>query len=128
MDPNSKEFKTLQKKWYKKLKDTGFDDIENSEIGLKRYHSFDFIREDRQDPIDNKREFYRIAGFFLNDYPFKTVREKEIWSLYSKGKTAKQVAVILKTMSINISSRTAARIIQNLKATMLEFYNINAKG
>lgn len=80
----TKKFKLLQTKWYKKLADAGFEDIERDENTLKA--STD-IRTVRQAYIDQeeRQTYYSIAKEFLNSHRFKTEEEREIWRLHCEG-------------------------------------------
>ena len=69
-------FKQLEARWYRRLKDEGFDDIEDTsrpERPLKSWHSFRFGgrrwngRGNNYDPthIPSTQEYYRLATLFL---------------------------------------------------------------
>lgn len=93
----TKKFKDLQKLWYKKLKDDGFDDIEKNEYRLKLWHSVHFRDPRRSDPevVSARHSYYRIAGQFLFDHKFDTLLEKQIWKHHSEGKSIRDIEKLL---------------------------------
>jgi uncharacterized protein YdaT len=91
-------FKKLQAEWYKKLKDEGFKDIEdtNSENEfLKDWHSSYF--QTRHTPLDFEAnaEYYRRATALLNGYEFASELERSVWALHSDGVSLRKIAAKL---------------------------------
>ena len=122
---NSKKFKALQSQWYKKLKKSGFEDIENSKGDLKKYESATWNRntkhttEERVESRKAKADYYRIAGQFLHDYLFETALDKKIWTLHSIGKSYRVIADGEKDINYKYVYRTVLR----LKKEMRKFYS-----
>lgn len=81
--------------WYKKLKQSGFKDIEDSKEDLIVHHSFDFMSHD---PLrfDSNRRYYELAGQLLNEHPFQDAVQKSIWRLHSEGNQNRAIAKKLK--------------------------------
>jgi hypothetical protein len=133
--------KQLTKTWYKKLKDTGFEDIEdtNSKREMLKTWSSRFIKNHTpptgsqvsaitEDEVaacmtlnEAKAEFYRLAEHFLNSHTFNSKLEKAIWALRSEGASYRTIA---KTLSKNtkkiINKDNIGTIVQNLEKLMLE--------
>jgi len=87
------EFKALQKAWYQRLKDEGFEDVEEIAHGdqqrlkqstqgiLKRYPKL----------RDNEEYFIAVAKC-VRDAEFKTTEDRLIMTLYSKGRTITKIS------------------------------------
>lgn len=130
MNPNSKQFKTLQDKWYKKLKDSGFEDIEQDETYLKR-SSTNFLSsnfnydtshtvQDIVNKIELKTEYFRRARHFLNDHKFKNKTQKYIWAEHSEGVSHRTITEALKARGHNIGRTKVLNIIAELRTLMLK--------
>ena len=85
MDNNSKKFKDLQAKWYKKLEKSGFDDIEKLDHIKFQTESSYYWRNYGHEKFAEKQRYYQLAGQFLHQYVFDSPRDKEIWRLHSEG-------------------------------------------
>lgn len=119
MDFQSKDFKKLQKKWYKTLKNKGFNDIEKDEDYLHTYAA-SFFRFHQNSILEgSKEEYYRLAGQFLYDYTFKDDIEKLIWELHSQGLGGRAISTLLKKKRISISKSTIGVIIKKLSEEMV---------
>lgn len=120
------EFKKLQKKWYKKLEDEDFNDVEQDEEYLKQ-----FARIDTRycGPIEAKIEYYRLATHFLNDYKFLSRFEYTIWMYHTEGISARNIAKILNRIKKrykkkNIERMMIWRVISRLAKEMKLLYGI----
>jgi hypothetical protein len=106
----TKEFLKLQKNWAKKLKESGFEDLEPRE-GDKLPGEINVRRENaRPLRILSTLEYYSQASKFLWDFNFKTEREKQIWLYYSEGKTYREIAVIMGDKSHMLIHKTINEI------------------
>jgi hypothetical protein len=116
-------FKQLQAKWYKKLKDSGFEDAESSESHLKKWSNC-FTREVQTDEqLLAKREYYRMAENFLTTYKFKTRLDQVIWDYHSNGMSARNIAATLN--EVKIRSKSAVHlVIKRLREEMFKEYGI----
>lgn len=107
--------KTLQKKWYRKLQQVGFKDIENSKgllkvwsgapldenlpaITSKTGYSSKIFKESQQ-------EYYRLAGQYYYDKEFKSSRDKEIWRLHALGSSLIDIAAEMRMSKGSIQYR-----------------------
>lgn len=134
----SKEFQDLKNEWYRKLKDTGFNDLDQDENSLKTWDSSRLTRKIQgQYYVNNKvynearEEYYRQAGWFLNDYRWgnylrnpKKFFYKEIWTLHSEGISIRNIVKILKLKGIKISQDPVNRIILNFSKKMFKKYGV----
>jgi hypothetical protein len=97
MDQN--KFKELQRKWYKKLLNDGFVDIENENHQLR-----DFETQKYSKNIFNglpfadwirmklaKMEYYTLARQFIYIHKFPSVKIKKIWSMHAEGLSCRQI-------------------------------------
>lgn len=118
MKPDSKEFKALQAKWDKKLKDRGFDDIEQRDGNLKVWSSFFFKK--RHNPIlfEAKEEYYRAAGKFLYDHKWTSKKDRTIWELHCQGKSARVIVKEMKSRHFRINKPMVHQIINKYVAEM----------
>lgn len=76
----SKVFKALQDEWSKKLKESGFEDIENSKEGLKQ-HERRTISFQNRDIIEN---FFTDLGHYISTHKLP-IKDRSILELYIKG-------------------------------------------
>lgn len=130
MHPKSKEFKALLSTWDKKLKESGFKDIEYREKDtLIRYHSIQFLEKgvSALDPISlkAKESYYRSAEFFLNSHKFDNPLERKIWALHSEGKSMRYIAKLIKTSKdktlMSVTMRVQ-RIVSALAKIMVDMW------
>lgn len=120
----TKKFKTLQKKWYDKLKKEGFQDIESDENNLKEWTSVFFSRRDPH-RMASRMEYFSYATRFLNDHEFADNKEKTIWELHSNGKSFTEIAAIIKKKRYKRHNRSYVYlVIKDLVAKMYKTYGI----
>lgn len=90
----------LRNRWYQKLKEDGFVDIEKAQAedygsDLKRYNSTQNFKEAQV-------EYYEKAKEFLLNYEFPNESEKLVWELHSLGMTERKIIVHLKAYNIRL--------------------------
>lgn len=91
----SEDFKRLQAKWYKKLKQTGFEDIEDTNSPnemLKSWDSLYFLSRYDGNAFLAKQRYFELARQFLHEHVFDSSREKSIWTEFSEGASIRQIA------------------------------------
>lgn len=94
----SEKFKQEKSKWYAKLKEQGFEDIEeehDEEDILKTWDSTQFRRRRTQAYAEENKEYYRVCSIFLHLHKFKDEREHRIWSLHCSGLSVRKIAVMV---------------------------------
>ena len=70
----------LQAKWYRKLEQEGFQDIEESlkeHSPLKRWHSHDFRSKSVVRRYESQSKYYLDAAHFLLEGTFETLEDKK---------------------------------------------------
>ena len=110
-------FLDLQKHWYKILKESGFQDIEdcnNKFRPLKSWHSFKWANRDSYF-IEAKIKYYTDAVHFLSEYEFETPEQKTIWMLHSEGFSVREIE-----RELFISRSSVHKIICDLRDIMRE--------
>lgn len=90
------QLKKLTAQWYQKLKDSGFEDIEDSAGNLKQYHSIRFLAKNIRTGFNEKQRYYELASQLLYSFPFKDKRMKNVWKLHAAGLQVPEIASALK--------------------------------
>ena len=88
-DPN---FIKEQKKWYQKLKNSGFVDIESFSTACEPHDILKFPFNSGGMDIEQEEEYYRECRSFLHEFNFKSKTERKIWELHSEGTPYKKIA------------------------------------
>jgi hypothetical protein len=123
---SSRPSKTLQNKWNKLLKKSGFEDIEDSNGLLKEWSRKLFQVKGKY--IENltkqgaKEEYYRLAGHFLYDYKGFEPTSRYIWELHANGMSMREIVQKIKRPS----KSTIGTIIKNLSNEMIRMYKVNS--
>ena len=92
------EFKELQRKWYDKLKATGFKDIE-----LPGYQDSPFMEKNearthamrKRNP--EREQFFQSAGRFLYVYNKFVPETKLMWTMHAEGRTYQDIRKAVNT-------------------------------
>lgn len=116
-----KEFNKLKQVWYKKLKKSGFEDIELNEKYLKNPSS-KFLRKRSLDTFQNRENYYYMATCFLNDYKFKTRLDKIVWEYHANGISVRNIVMLLKTVKIRCNRDSICKKTQELRKIMEQLY------
>lgn len=121
MNPKDKDFLALQDKWYKKLKSSGFNDVEQDESRLRQSSNTELHKRGLyDDPLrrEARQEYYRLAGQFLHDYEFEDNKEKVIWEMHSDGTSIQDIVVAMKSRNFKVYKRYVHETIQRLAKEM----------
>lgn len=115
--------KQLQKQWYLKLKQEGFNDIEQ-DGRLISYSSSRLNLDLNKTVYDAKLEYSRLANEFLEVYQFEDAKDKEVWSMYVDGLSARKISeTLIKSNNHKFTSKShVAMIIKRLEKIMLGSY------
>lgn len=85
-------FSTLQKEWYKKLKETGFDDVEqaNDRPFIK---SGTVVRFEKMgaDFIEIQFQYFDRIAHHISRAAFEDEQERQILTLYAEGFTQREI-------------------------------------
>ena len=102
MSDKKREFKKLQKEWYKRLEATGFDDIERSgKNRAKYYDEYSGILKRPQSVLRNKYNFftykyYDIASYLGYNATFLPKIDRKVLELHGNGQTIQQISNYLR--------------------------------
>ncbi len=94
-----KELRKLKAVWYKKLKAEGFKDLEDLDGNFKNYSyyagKFQFLY--KADPVKwaAKEEYFRQCTVFLNEFTFRSPKQRKMWALHCEGVADVQIAKIM---------------------------------
>src|SRR6266571_3549161 len=102
--PKKTELEIQQEIWYKKLKDSGFEDIEDGDrltgsANPRRHEHFSMVR------YEARADYYYLAYHFLNAHKFDTELEKTIWTYHTEGLTLVNIAKILNDAKITKTNK-----------------------
>lgn len=88
----NQQYEKLKVKWDKKLKDSGFEDIENKDGSLKSSTDPRTIATAMR---DGRAEYYNQAGNFLNTFSFPKPKEQLIWYMHCNGDAFRYIAKVV---------------------------------
>lgn len=128
MKTKQQKFNNLQEIWYKKLKDSGFEDLEEPRVGnndksyhwLKQWHNQYFQQRYTPSQFDAKQDYFILASRFLFEHKFENTLEKNIWKLHSEGEYIRETAKKLGTYKLKVEST-----LKKLKKIMFEREKVN---
>lgn len=127
----TKEFKVLEDLWYKKLKATGFEDIEPGKKYLKFSAEGYMSRSSnkgREAYFASKEEYFRLAGHFLYDHQFENETDRFIWERHAEGESLREIVVSLKSKGVKKALTQVKETIHRLRAIMLKDNDRNSNG
>lgn len=119
---NKAQLKQLQAEWYQRLRETGFDDIEQtaeSNAKLRSWHSYHFSIQHDPSRFQAKQEYYYKATQYLDHGKFRTKTEKHLWKLHSEGLGLRQIVVVMKTNGFHYNKDQCAAIVRRIKEEMM---------
>lgn len=130
MPKKNKDFKTLQKEWYQKLKDKGFVDIEYNYDG-QNFLTPEDLRAHKipMHIIEAKAAYFQMAERFLNEHNFESNAEKAIWEYHANGLSAPEIVKVLskvrtkKIYTRDITLDILKRLKHQMKSRYLLGYN-----
>lgn len=116
----------LKTVWYRKLKQSGFKDIERDEDTLKNWSSI-FAYQKPGNNWQSKEEYYRYAAHFLEEHKFETELQKIIWEYHANGLSMRNIAKTLNKTRVTKTNYTSVwQVIKKLKVGMYKLYNIHS--
>ncbi len=131
---HSNNLKKLQAVWYKKLKKSGFDDIEKNEYELIEPSSIFSRTTGRSESSlttigkEAKRDYYMMATDFLNTYEFTSDLERIIWEYHSNGLSLKDICETLnKIRRKKVAFSKVRKTVEDLKELLKKKYLIGYK-
>lgn len=119
-----KDFKEIRSEWYKRLKDSGFVDIEDEDGNLKTFN-IPRLSVQAQDYAYEKfrwvqnEHYYALCTDFMNQDVFQAFVYQRpqislIWQAYCEGKTKEQIE-----KAFNMPSRYVRTTIENVRRIMM---------
>ncbi len=118
----TKEFKQLESEWRNKLKDSGFEDIEDADGNIAR-GSWDYRTKKVINSYKTKVDYYYMATQFLNDYNFETPLDKAVWAYHIEGIGVRDIAKLLQDLKMTTLKRMSiSYTIIRLRKQMHDFY------
>jgi transposase-like protein len=134
----------LKREWARKLKESGFEDIEQDEYNLKQW-SNKFARpndnitnqyrevnvkpkkiRNKKDEFQGKQDYFYYAVHFLNEHEFESNLQKVIWEYHTERISLRNIAKLLQKVNIEISHESVGKIIRPLVKLMKEKYFISS--
>lgn len=106
--------KELQLEWDKKLKDSGFNDIEDSKGRLKTWSTYFQQPNVTVEGVLANQEYYNLAGKFLHDFHFDKEIHKVIWEYHANGMSIRDIVRTLgraKVINPSVGSLYSRKII-----------------
>lgn len=117
----TKEFRELQSKWYKKLRQQGFEDLERKAGRLKTGALQNISHLYNTEQFNIKEEYYRLAGQFLHEHKFKSGIEKKIWELHSEGMSIRNIVKKLKHRGVTAYKDLVEGVIKRMREEMKKY-------
>lgn len=118
---DQKTLREQQRIWDKKLKESGFEDIEDRNSPremLKSWHSWTFIHHYNAETFAARQQYYELASHFLNGHKFESATEREVWRLHSEGDSLRKIANEISKQGTAMSKDGALKIIRSLLKAM----------
>jgi DNA-binding NarL/FixJ family response regulator len=113
--------KKLQDIWNKKLKNSGFVDIEDALGRLKEHSTSITLLSRGWNPVkvETQTRYFQLVGNFLNDNKDFTDIQRIIWEMHGQGLTLRQIA-----KNINWSKSGVHIIVSKFRKKMLKLYGV----
>lgn len=118
---DKKTLRNLQREWDKKLKDSGFKDIEDRESPremLKSWHSTMFVHRFDEGRFTARQKYYELATQFLTSHNFQSEVDREVWRLHTEGESLRKIAMELTAQGTTMSKDGAMKIVRTLLRVM----------
>ena len=126
MGMTTKEVTKLQKEWYKKLKDDGFQDLEYCDRSMSPYdllrggskfspiHDTQTGKEGAEVEFNATESYYMRARSFTHTGEFKTEIHKEVWRQFAEGLSIRAIGT-----NVGFSHSKVKRILDKYKPLIL---------
>lgn len=123
--PTSNDLEAQTKKWYAKLKKSGFEDIERHENArfVLKSSSDKFTTPEAIRDYYAKSEYYSMARKFLHDYKFASKLERIIWEYHTEAISVRDIALLLKNVKVMRANKdNVSEIVIRLASEMKKIY------
>lgn len=114
------QFKALQQEWYLKLKESGFEDIEDTNSPremLKSWHNYIF-RDINKIEADAKAYYFEIATQILHTYKFRTMADKILWENHALGLSIREISAAMRDTPTPMHRSSVFRALKRIIKTM----------
>ena len=120
---NRKEFDKLKEIWYAKLRESGFNDIEDKSNTSCRKNKI-YGRPDSRTPFQLEiiGHYYSMASSFVHDHNFDDELDKTIWIYHSEGLSVREISDVLIKAGVKYKKSSVHNIIQKLEDLMKKKY------
>lgn len=123
MNYRSKEFRDLKDQWYQKLKDSGFEDIEDTQSEkefLNVWHSNVFQIEKTTHNFQSKQSYYYDAAHALEIYRdcplfFTDPSDQLAWELHCNGISLRNISKELNKRGYKTNKDLLNKVINKFK-------------
>ena len=106
--------KKLQTLWDKKLKQSGFNDIERGGQ-LIQWDSHYFFARYTPEEFEAKHNYYLWASRLTHSHPFQSETDRQIWKLHAEGLGVREIALRLKAKGVKTHKDFVARTIVRIR-------------
>lgn len=109
----TEKFKHIERVWEEKLRQSGFEDIENN-VGRLKQNAANSYRTSIVTVIENKLRYFELLGHHLHEESFMDEVHKLVMQRRSEGVTIKNIGIEIKQIWGKRSYRgTIRKIIQH---------------
>lgn len=121
---NRRQFRQLQREWYKKVKATGFKDLEDANNQFKYPGqfagklAFDYV----DDPVrwESRETYFRLTVDYVNKHKFNDPCHREVFQRHSVGGDRREIWLELKERYPHLTIRKVRGIVDMHAERMLQ--------
>lgn len=116
------EFKKQNSKWQDKLKNSGFEDLEdiNGELRIFVAKRFAGTRKISFDRAADDERYFTLAREFLHKKEFKSKLQKFIWEQHSEGFSERNIEETLRKKNFKADRNVVRKVIKEFKDEMIK--------
>ncbi len=96
-------------------------DAENANGQLNSYDSFRFNHERTGWDFEAKAKYFRRCEQFLNNYEFKTKKDRKIWTMHSEAISARKIS-----LAMRLGRAKVLEILKRLDTEMKKWFRLEA--
>lgn len=89
---NKTEFTRLRTAWYRKLRESGFRDVERADGSIADSHRLTWALGMGPLILQARSEYFSAAASYLAEATFPTQTERRIWAMHADGVTIREIA------------------------------------
>lgn len=118
---DDEQTKKLTKLWYGKLKESGFDDIEDTrhkDSPLFVWHSLKW-QQCSPEKVEAIQTYYAQANDLLNTYEFENETHRKIWELHCEGASKRKIERTISSYEKTYKREQIGNIINLIASTIL---------